>query len=154
MSNPWELVLDQLHEALHPELCVQRLRDPKSDPARLARGLDELQNLDSAEPDAEDELGIDQQIDELSCFGNYDSGQEVTVLVYDFGGGTFDVSVLDRDEAFLEVRASHGDTELGGSFARSTLSASACMALSPASARARETPSTSRVPRSKEKVDR
>lgn len=46
---------------------------------------------------------------------NYTTGGESRVLVYDFGGGTFDVSVLDRDEGFLEVRSSHGDTELGGS---------------------------------------
>ncbi len=46
---------------------------------------------------------------------NYATGEESRVLVYDFGGGTFDVSVLDREEGFLEVRSSHGDTELGGS---------------------------------------
>lgn len=44
----------------------------------------------------------------------YQSGAEECVLVYDLGGGTFDVSVLDRDEGFLEVRSSRGDTELGG----------------------------------------
>ena len=42
------------------------------------------------------------------------TGQEQRVLVYDLGGGTFDVSILDRDEGFLEVRASRGDTHLGG----------------------------------------
>jgi molecular chaperone DnaK len=44
----------------------------------------------------------------------YQSGQEQTVMVYDLGGGTFDVSILERDEGFLEVRASRGDTHLGG----------------------------------------
>ncbi|HJL15567.1 MAG TPA: Hsp70 family protein [Sandaracinaceae bacterium LLY-WYZ-13_1] len=44
----------------------------------------------------------------------YETGQEELVLVYDLGGGTFDVSVLERDEGFMEVRASHGDTRLGG----------------------------------------
>jgi molecular chaperone DnaK len=34
--------------------------------------------------------------------------------VFDFGGGTFDVSVLDRDAGLLEIRTSRGDTELGG----------------------------------------
>ncbi|MEZ4295996.1 MAG: Hsp70 family protein [Polyangiaceae bacterium] len=44
----------------------------------------------------------------------YRTGEEQLVLVYDLGGGTFDVSILERDADFLEVRASHGDTRLGG----------------------------------------
>ncbi|WP_214415308.1 molecular chaperone DnaK [Sphaerisporangium fuscum] len=37
-----------------------------------------------------------------------------TVLVFDLGGGTFDVSVLDIGEGVIEVRATAGDTHLGG----------------------------------------
>jgi len=37
-----------------------------------------------------------------------------TALVYDLGGGTFDVSVVELDEGITEVRASHGNRELGG----------------------------------------
>ena len=44
----------------------------------------------------------------------YQSGAEELVMVYDLGGGTFDVSILERDEGLLEVRASRGDTHLGG----------------------------------------
>jgi molecular chaperone DnaK len=44
----------------------------------------------------------------------YQTGAEELVMVYDLGGGTFDVSVLERDEGLLEVRASRGDTHLGG----------------------------------------
>ncbi len=44
----------------------------------------------------------------------YRTGGEQLVLVYDLGGGTFDVSILERDEDLLEVRTSRGDTRLGG----------------------------------------
>src|SRR5262245_15519762 len=36
------------------------------------------------------------------------------LLVYDLGGGTFDVSVVQAQEGVIEVLASHGDTQLGG----------------------------------------
>jgi molecular chaperone DnaK len=41
--------------------------------------------------------------------------KEQFVLVYDFGGGTFDVSVLEMFEGVLDVKASSGDNHLGGS---------------------------------------
>jgi molecular chaperone DnaK len=37
-----------------------------------------------------------------------------TMLVYDLGGGTFDVSVVQVEKGVVEVKASHGDTHLGG----------------------------------------
>jgi molecular chaperone DnaK len=36
------------------------------------------------------------------------------ILVYDLGGGTFDVSIVQSQEGVVEVLASHGDTQLGG----------------------------------------
>ncbi|MCX7013197.1 MAG: molecular chaperone DnaK [Candidatus Sumerlaeota bacterium] len=36
------------------------------------------------------------------------------VAVFDFGGGTFDISILELDEDVFEVRSTNGDTELGG----------------------------------------
>jgi molecular chaperone DnaK len=41
------------------------------------------------------------------------SGHE-RILVYDLGGGTFDVSVVAVEDGVVEVKASHGDTQLGG----------------------------------------
>ena len=40
--------------------------------------------------------------------------KEETIVVYDLGGGTFDVSVLEVSEGLLEVKATAGDTRLGG----------------------------------------
>jgi len=40
--------------------------------------------------------------------------EDQTVLVYDLGGGTFDVSLVELMGGIVEVRASHGDTQLGG----------------------------------------
>src|SRR6195952_2878916 len=47
------------------------------------------------------------------AYGLEKKGQE-TVLVYDLGGGTFDVSLLDVGDGVVEVRASSGDGHLGG----------------------------------------
>jgi molecular chaperone DnaK len=43
-----------------------------------------------------------------------DKKQNETVLVFDLGGGTFDVSILDVGDGVVEVRATSGDTHLGG----------------------------------------
>jgi molecular chaperone DnaK len=47
------------------------------------------------------------------AYGLDKAGHE-TVLVYDFGGGTFDVSILDVGDGVIEVRATAGDSHLGG----------------------------------------
>lgn len=46
--------------------------------------------------------------------GQTDAGSKETLLVYDLGGGTFDVSVVRVEAGIVEVRASHGDVNLGG----------------------------------------
>jgi molecular chaperone DnaK len=43
-----------------------------------------------------------------------DKKKDETIVVYDFGGGTFDVSVLEVGEGVVEVKATNGDTHLGG----------------------------------------
>ncbi|QQK75813.1 molecular chaperone DnaK [Salicibibacter cibarius] len=40
--------------------------------------------------------------------------EDQTILVYDLGGGTFDVSVLELGDGFFEVKSTSGDNELGG----------------------------------------
>lgn len=42
------------------------------------------------------------------------SGEEMNVLIFDLGGGTFDVSLLTLDEGMFEVRATSGNSHLGG----------------------------------------
>jgi molecular chaperone DnaK len=43
-----------------------------------------------------------------------DKKKEETIVVYDFGGGTFDVSILEVGEGVIEVKSTNGDTHLGG----------------------------------------
>jgi len=47
-------------------------------------------------------------------FGRDSTEKEQTILVWDLGGGTFDVSLLEVGEAVCEVKATNGDTHLGG----------------------------------------
>jgi molecular chaperone DnaK len=48
------------------------------------------------------------------AYGLDRQGKEETIIVYDLGGGTFDVTVLEISEGLLEVKATAGDTRLGG----------------------------------------
>src|ERR1700758_3871227 len=43
-----------------------------------------------------------------------DKGKDETIAVYDFGGGTFDISILEVGEGVIEVKSTNGDTHLGG----------------------------------------
>src|SRR3954462_3336361 len=48
------------------------------------------------------------------AYGLEKENQEQTILVFDLGGGTFDVSVLEIADGVFEVKSTHGDTHLGG----------------------------------------
>ncbi|MCE1205872.1 MAG: molecular chaperone DnaK [Spirochaetia bacterium] len=45
---------------------------------------------------------------------NKDSKKEKTIAVYDLGGGTFDISILELGDGVFEVKSTNGDTHLGG----------------------------------------
>ena len=63
-------------------------------------------------------LEVDRIINEPTAaslaYGIDKAGQEEKILVFDFGGGTLDVTVMDFGEGVFEVKATSGDTELGG----------------------------------------
>ncbi len=63
-------------------------------------------------------LVVDRIINEPTAaalaYGMDKSDQDQTVLVFDLGGGTFDVSLLDISDGVFEVRATKGDPRLGG----------------------------------------
>src|SRR5690242_17453641 len=48
------------------------------------------------------------------AYGLDKEGEDQTILVFDLGGGTFDVSVLELGEGVFEVKATNGDNHLGG----------------------------------------
>jgi molecular chaperone DnaK len=48
------------------------------------------------------------------AYGLDKGAEDETVLVFDLGGGTFDVSILEIGDGVFEVKSTHGDTHLGG----------------------------------------
>ena len=48
------------------------------------------------------------------AYGLDKKGQDMTVAVYDLGGGTFDISILELGDGVFEVKSTNGDTHLGG----------------------------------------
>jgi len=48
------------------------------------------------------------------AYGLDKRAKDMTIVVYDLGGGTFDVSILDLGDGVFEVKSTNGDTHLGG----------------------------------------
>ena len=48
------------------------------------------------------------------AYGLDKRSKDMTIAVYDLGGGTFDISILDLGEGVFEVKSTNGDTHLGG----------------------------------------
>jgi molecular chaperone DnaK len=48
------------------------------------------------------------------AYGLDKKNQEMRIAVYDLGGGTFDISILELGDGVFEVKSTHGDTHLGG----------------------------------------
>src|SRR5688500_14318931 len=82
-----------------PAYFNDRQRQATKDAGKLA-GLEVLR-INSEPTAAALAYGLDKQKDE-------------TIAVYDLGGGTFDVSILEIGEGVFEVKATNGDTHLGG----------------------------------------
>src|SRR6201987_4088208 len=61
-----------------------------------------------------DVKGIINEPTAAALASGLDRGKDETIAVYDFGGGTFDISILEVGEGVIEVKATNGDTHLGG----------------------------------------
>jgi len=63
-------------------------------------------------------LRVDRLLSEPTAaalaYGLHEAGDESKFLIFDLGGGTFDVSIIEKFEGVMEVRASAGDNFLGG----------------------------------------
>src|SRR5271157_1078054 len=62
-------------------------------------------------------LGVKRIINEPTAAAlayGLDKKKDETIAVYDFGGGTFDISILEVGEGVIEVKSTNGDTHLGG----------------------------------------
>src|SRR4051812_42864635 len=80
--------------------------------------FDDAQRTATKEAGAVAGLNVQRIINEPTAaalaYGLDKEGQEQTILVFDLGGGTFDVSVLELGDGVFEVKATNGDNHLGG----------------------------------------
>jgi len=80
--------------------------------------FDEIQRQATVEAGRQAGFKVERIINEPTAaalsYGLSHIGEESYVLVYDLGGGTFDVTLLEMFDGVLEVKASSGDNQLGG----------------------------------------
>ena len=87
--------------------------------AALAYGLDKqkLSGLARKVPEAAHDVIVNAAVRADTAVDRADSEpdqKEETIAVYDFGGGTFDISILGIEEEVVAVKSTNGDTHLGG----------------------------------------
>ena len=81
------------------EMCIRDRRQATKDAGKIA-GLDVKRIIN--EPTA------------AALAYGLDNEKEQKIMVYDLGGGTFDVSIIEIGDGVIEVLATNGDTHLGG----------------------------------------
>src|SRR5712692_7511032 len=99
-------ILRDHHPDLEPLLLA--VRQGAGQGARLGGELDRLERPGDA-------LALLLRVTTAAALAyGLDKKKDETIAVYDFGGGTFDVSILEVGEGVVEVKATNGDTHLGG----------------------------------------
>ena len=99
MKSDAEALGEPVTKAVITVLLILMMINEATKDAGLIAGL-EVERIIN-EPTAASQHGLDKK------------GEE-TIAVYDLGGGTFDISVLEIAEGVFEVKATNGDTQLGG----------------------------------------
>ena len=129
MGSGWKQSIDG-KDYTAQEISARTLQKLKRDAeAYLGTGVDQAvitvpAYFDDAQRTATKEAGqiaglevlriINEPTAAALAYGLDKDGTEQTILVFDLGGGTFDVSVLEIGDGVFEVKATHGDTHLGG----------------------------------------
>jgi molecular chaperone DnaK len=129
MATNWKQTIDG-KDYTAQEISARTLQKLKRDAeAYLGTGVDQAvitvpAYFDDAQRTATKEAGeiaglevlriINEPTAASLAYGLDKDDSEHTILVFDLGGGTFDVSVLEIGDGVFEVKSTHGDTKLGG----------------------------------------